>query len=62
MKLKKYLTETYKYRVYYTVKGKPFTTDVVVWSDKVDAALKRFYKMGFNFDEVTYAEKVKDKK
>lgn len=50
----------YKYKIYYTVKGKPFTTDVIVWSDKVNAALNRFYKMGFNFDEITYAEKVRN--
>ena len=48
----------YKYRIYYTTKGKPFTMDVVVFKDDLKAALNRFYKDAFNYDEVTYAEKI----
>ncbi len=48
----------YKYRIYYTTKGKPFTMDVVVFNDSLKAALNRFYKDAFNYDEVTYAEKI----
>ena len=48
----------YKYRIYYTTKGKPFTMDVVVFKDNLKSALNRFYQAAFNFDEVTYAEKI----
>lgn len=48
----------YKYRIYYTTKGKPFTMDVVVFEDDLKLALNRFYRVAFNFDEVIYAEKI----